>query len=221
MKISPSLLAADFLHLDKEVEMINESQCDWLHIDVMDGDFVPNISYGFSVVEPLSKVCKKPLDVHYMINHPERYINRTAQLGAMMMNVHYEACSSYCLYVIRDIHAAGMLAGVTINPGTPVSAVEPYLNAGDEQSSVDMVLLMGVDPGFGGQKFSEATYEKVRELRKMIERCGRKVLIEVDGGVNGTNAPLLAEAGADILVSGNYIFKSEDPKKVIAELKAL
>ena len=210
--ISPSLLSADFLHLEKDLEMINQSEADWLHLDIMDGVFVPNISFGFPVIDAVAKVCKKPLDVHLMIVQPERYVERVAKTGAMMMNVHYEACT-HLHRTIQEIHVAGMKAGVTLNPSTPVSVLEDII--GD----VDMVLLMSVNPGFGGQKFIPNTTVKLKRLRKLIDESGSKAIIQIDGGVTDVTAPPLVEAGADCLVSGSYIFKQADPIATIKGLK--
>lgn len=209
--ISPSLLSADFLHLEDDVKMINESDAQWIHLDVMDGTFVPNISFGFPVMEAVAKVCTKKLDVHYMIDKPERYIQQTAKLGAMMMNVHIEA-TTHLHRNIQEIHNAGMKAGVTLNPSTPISTLEDII------CDADMVLLMSVNPGFGGQKFIENTINKVKRLRKLIDESGSKALIQIDGGVQAETAPRLVAAGADVLVSGSYVFKAKDP---IATIKSL
>lgn len=210
--ISPSLLSANFIDLKSDIEMINRSEADWLHLDIMDGVFVPNISFGFPVINAVAKVCRKPLDVHLMIVHPENYIKQVAATGAMMMNVHYEACV-HLHRTIQQIHDAGMKAGVTLNPSTPVGVLEDII------CDVDMVLLMSVNPGFGGQEFIGNTYAKTRRLRELIDRSGSRALIEIDGGVNGETAPRLVEAGADVLVSGSYVFKAKDPEATIRQLK--
>ena len=212
--VSPSLLAADFLHLEQEMEMINRSEAQWLHLDVMDGIFVPNISFGFPVLEAVASKCKKLLDVHYMIVQPEKFIQQTAKLGAMMMNVHYEACT-HLHRTIQEIHAAGMKAGVTLNPATPVAVLEDII------CDVELVLLMSVNPGFGGQTFIENTIKKVKQLRQLIDQSGSKALIEVDGGVQQETAPRLVEAGTDVLVAGSYVFSSKNPEQTIHELHAL
>ena len=212
--VSPSLLAANFVDLQSDIEMINRSEADWLHLDVMDGVFVPNISFGFPVINAVSKICTKPLDVHLMIVQPERYVAETAKTGAMMMNVHYEACT-HLNRTIHEIHMAGMKAGVTLNPSTPVCMLEDVI------SDLDMVLLMSVNPGFGGQKFIENTIAKIQRLKELILKHNSKALIEVDSGVQEETAPRLVKAGADILVSGSYIFKSKSPEDVIKALKAL
>ena len=212
--ISPSLLSANFLNLREEIEMINQSEADWLHMDVMDGVFVPNISFGFPIIKTVSSISNKPLDVHMMIVHPERYIQQVADAGAMMMNVHVEV-TNHLHRTIEDIHKAGMKAGITLNPSTPLCQIEEVIN------DVDMVLLMGVNPGFGGQKFIEHTIDKVTRLKELITMTDSHALIEVDGGVQAETAPRLVSAGVDILVSGSYVFKSIDPISTISALKKL
>ena len=212
--IAPSLLSADFSHLAQDLEMINRSEADWLHLDIMDGVFVPNISFGFPVLKHVARLCTKPLDVHLMIVQPEKFIPEVKALGAMMMNVHYEACT-HLHKVVSDIHAAGMKAGVTLNPSTPVCLLKDVI------CDVDMVLLMSVNPGFGGQKFIEHTIEKVKELRALIDSTGSKALIEVDGGVNLETGKRLVEVGADVLVAGNTVFKADDREAMIHALKSL
>ena len=214
MQVSPSLLSADFANLTPDLEMINESECDLLHLDVMDGVFVPNISFGFPVMKAVAKICKKPLDVHLMIVEPQNWISQVRDLGAEYMVFHQEACT-HIHRTVQAIHAAGMKAGVSLCPATPVSTLEDII------TDLDQVLLMSVNPGFGGQPFIEGTGEKVRRLRNMIERTGSKALINVDGGVNASTGSLLAEAGADILVAGSYVFGAENPYEAIHSLKIL
>ncbi len=214
MLTSPSLLSADFANLIPDLEMINRSEADYLHLDVMDGVFVPNISFGFPVMKAVSRVCTKPLDVHLMIVEPQRWISQVRDLGAEFMNVHQEACV-HLDSCVAQIHAAGMKAGVTICPATPVDTLRDIIG------ELDLALIMSVNPGFGGQKFIPHSVEKVRELRELIDRTGSHALIEVDGGVNAETAPLLAAAGADILVAGSYVFKAADPEAAIHSLAVL
>lgn len=210
--LAPSLLSADFGNLARDIDIINSSRADWLHIDIMDGVFVPNISFGFPVLEYVKRLSKKPLDVHLMIVEPNKFIDECKNIGAMMMNVHYEACT-HLHRTITAIRQAGMKAGVTLNPHTPVELLEDIVN------EVDLVLIMSVNPGFGGQKFIENTYSKVARLRSMIERKGSKALIEVDGGVNLDNAANIYRAGADVLVAGNAVFKAPDISAAIEAFK--
>jgi len=212
--VSPSLLSADFGNLQRDIEMLNASECDWYHLDVMDGVFVPNISFGFPVMQAMAKHATKPLDVHLMIVQPEKFIKEVKALGARVMNVHYEACT-HLHRVIQAIKAEGMLAGVTLNPHTPVSMLEEIA------PDLDLVMLMSVNPGFGGQKFIPSMVEKTRKLRTLLDRTGSKALIEVDGGVNRETGKLLVEAGADVLVAGSAIFGASDPVAEVAALKSL
>ena len=212
--ISHSILSADFGYLAKDMEMINRSEAEWVHVDIMDGVFVPNISFGFPVLKYVAALTQKPLDVHLMIVNPEKFIPEVKALGAQIMNVHLEACP-HVHRVIQQIKEAGMQPAVTINPGTPVSLLQDIIQ------DVYMVLVMSVNPGFGGQKFIEHSVEKVRELRALIERTGSKALIEVDGGVNLETGARLVEAGADALVAGNAIFKAPDPEAMIHQLHEL
>ncbi len=212
--VSPSLLSADFGHLARDIEMLNDSAADWYHLDVMDGVFVPNISFGFPVMQAMARHTTKPLDVHLMIEHPEKFTQEVKALGAKVMNVHYEACT-HLHRTIQQIKAADMMAGVTLNPHTPVSVLEDIVD------DVDLVMLMTVNPGFGGQKFIEHGVEKTARLRELIDRRGADTLIEIDGGVNRITGARLVAAGADILVAGSAIFGAENPREEILALKAL
>ncbi len=212
--VAPSLLSADFLNLKRDIDIINNSEADWLHLDVMDGVFVPNISFGFSILNLLKEITNKPLDVHLMIVQPEKFIDEVAAMGAYMMNVHYEACT----HLDRTIHAIkkkGMKAGVTLNPSTPVSLLKDVIQ------DLDMVLLMSVNPGFGGQKFIHNTISKVDDLKNLILQRNSHSLIEIDGGIDLETGKLLVDAGADILVAGSFVFSTDDPKERIHQLKKL
>lgn len=214
MQVSPSLLCADFTNLGETIEMINRSDADMLHLDVMDGVFVPNISFGFPIIKTVANICTKPLDAHLMIVEPQKWIPQLRDLGVKIMNVHQEACN-HLHRTIYQIREAGMEAGVTINPATPVMLLQDII------CDVDMVLIMSVNPGFGGQKFIPHSVDKVRELRALIERTGSKAKIQVDGGVNASTGRLLAEAGADCVVAGSYVFNAPDPNEAIRSLKVL
>lgn len=212
--VSPSLLSADFGNLQRDLEMLNRSEADWYHLDVMDGVFVPNISFGFPVMEAMAQHAQKPLDVHLMIVQPEKFIKQVKALGAKVMNVHYEACT-HLHRVVQQIKAEGMMAGVTLNPHTPVSCLEEII------TDLDLVMLMSVNPGFGGQKFIEHSVDKTRRLRELIDRTGSHALIEIDGGVNRETGARLVAAGADVLVAGSAVFKAADPAEEIHALKSL
>ena len=214
IQVAPSLLAADFAHLADVVEMVDRSNASLIHIDVMDGSFVPNITIGFPVIQSIRKFAQKPLDVHMMVTDPGRFVGMVRDCGAHLMNVHWEACT-HLNRVIQSIHDAGMKAGVTLNPATPVGFLSEII------SDVDLVLLMSVNPGFGGQKFIPNTLRKVSQLRELIAESGSKAVIEIDGGVNLSTAPALIEAGADVLVAGSYVFGAQDPLKAIDDLIAL
>jgi len=212
--ISPSLLSADFANLQKDIEIINNSNADWFHIDVMDGRFVPNISFGFPVIKAIKKYAKKPLDVHLMIVEPDRWIKQFADVGADILTVHLEA-DNHIHRSVNAIKEHGMKAGVALNPHTPIHLLEDII------SDLDLVLLMSVNPGYGGQKFIENSYQKIEKLKELIEQKSAKTLIEIDGGVNFSNAPLLVQAGADVLVAGNTVFGAENRVEAVARLKGL
>ena len=211
VKIAPSLLAADFGNLQRDVEMVNDSAADWHHLDIMDGVFVPNISYGMPVIKTIATHATKPLDVHLMIVDPDRYIQTFADLGANILSVHYEACP-HLHRTLQAIKEAGMKAGVALNPHTPVTVLA------DTLQDIDLVCMMSVKPGFGGQSFIQNTFKKIRQLKEMIEAQNTNTMIEIDGGVNDQNAGPLVEAGADVLVAGSFVFRSTDPKATIASL---
>lgn len=214
MKVAPSLLSADFTQLGRDIEMLNESEADYLHLDVMDGVFVPNISFGFPVMKAISKIAQKPLDVHLMIMDPARYISQVRDCGADIMNVHQEACI-HLNRTLNAIRAAGMKSAVTLNPATPLAMIEDVIE------DTDMILLMSVNPGFGGQSFINRTIDKLHRLREMVDKSSNRPMIQIDGGVNAETAPLLKKAGADIVVAGNYVFSAPDPKAAIKYLKSL
>lgn len=212
--VAPSLLAANFLHLNRDIEMLNRSEADWIHLDIMDGVFVPNISFGFPVINQLKSITQKPLDVHLMIVSPEKFTDEINATGASFMNVHYEACT-HLHRVVQEIRSKGMKPAVTLNPHTPITLLEEIL------PELEMVLLMSVNPGYGGQQFIESTVRKVTRLREMIEKRNLSTLIQVDGGVNLETGRRLVDAGANVLVAGSFVFSSEDPEETIRQLKAL
>ena len=212
--IAPSVLASDFANLQRDIEMINNSEADWFHIDIMDGVFVPNISFGMPVLEAITKHATKTIDVHLMIVDPDRYIKTFAQLGSNILTVHYEACT-HLHRTLQAIKAEGMEAGVALNPHTNVSLLEDVIK------DIDMVCIMSVNPGFGGQSFIENTYKKIKKLKEIITRNNASTIIEIDGGVTSKNAVQLVEAGADVLVAGNFVFKAENPTETISELKKM
>ena len=212
--VSPSLLSADFGNLQRDIEMLNSGACDWFHLDVMDGVFVPNISFGFPVMEAMARAARKPLDVHLMIVEPQKFLPQVKALGAKVMNVHYEACT-HLHRVVQQIKDAGMMAGVTLNPHTPVCVLEEIA------ADLDLVMLMSVNPGFGGQKFIAHAVDNTRRLRELLDRRGSKALVEIDGGVNREAGKLLVDAGADVLVAGSAIFKAPGPEAEVRAVKAL